>query len=89
MNGFKRPEKALFVLFTAAVLCSCSGDDDSTVQPTDGPMEHYVFEGGSMSPTLEDGDPIEVFDYAEAAPARGDVIAFAAPTSPYRVFFNE
>jgi signal peptidase I len=71
----------VYVGVALLLLVAGCGDSDRVVQS-------FVFEGHSMTPTLEHGDPIVAFDYKGAAPARGDVVAFAAPTSPERVFFK-
>jgi len=71
--------KHCFVLFVCLIaLTACGGDD--------GVIERFRVEGHGMSPTLEDGDEVEVLDYSGADPARGDIIEFAAPTSPHRLF---
>ena len=39
-----------------------------------------------MSPTIEDGQQLKVLDYANDSASRGDIVVFAAPTSPERDF---
>jgi len=63
-----------------AALTACGSDDHV--------IERFRIEGHGMSPTIEDGEQVEVLEYADAAPARGDIIEFAAPTSPDRLFIK-
>jgi signal peptidase I len=61
------------------VLSACDGGDAT---------DFFLVEGHAMSPTLEDGDLVEVLDYSGEAPARGDVVVFAMPIHPERIFIK-
>jgi signal peptidase I len=62
-----------------AIVAACGGGHS---------VGKFPVEGSAMSPTVEDGQDVEVLDYAGGGPARGDVIMFAAPTNPVRLFIK-
>ena len=77
---------ALSALYTVATL-AC-GDDDSAPQGSASPLTTFRVEGAGMAPTLENGTLVEVFDYGDSTPARGDVIVFRSPVNPSRDFIK-
>src|SRR3990172_5077281 len=77
---------ALSALYGVAAL-ACGDDGAPPEQRTTSPVTFRV-EGAGMAPTLEDGTSVEVFDYGNSAPARGDIIVFRSPTSLNRDFIK-
>jgi signal peptidase I len=72
----------LFVLFLAI---ACSGGKEAT--PTPSALSRFRMEGASMDPTFVNGDVLDVLAY-DAPVENGDIIVFAAPTSPTREFLK-
>ena len=71
----------LFVLlFVISMLGMACGGGDFPVDVT--------VQGHGMDDTLQDGQSVKALDYDGRAPARGDVILFAAPLTPDRWFIK-
>ena len=57
---------------------ACGGRDDV--------VERIDVQGAAMEPTFPNGTTVEVLDYGDASPQRGDVIVFISPTNINRMF---
>ncbi len=59
-------------------LAACSGGDDSDQSPaeTSTTDAFFVMEGAGMSPTIDNGQRIEIIPYGDAEPQPGDIVAF-------------
>lgn len=51
-------------------------------------VSEFQAAGHAMSPTIDDGENVEVLNYDGASPAYGDIVVFAAPLSPERLFIK-
>ena len=67
-------------------LAACSGGDGSEPSPTPTATTNalFVMEGGGMSPTIDNGQQIEIIPYGDAEPRPGDIVAFTRVTFPHR-----
>ena len=74
---------ALASLVGLLSLAACSGGDDSNPSsPPTATNGGMLMTRASMTPTIEDGQEVEIIPYGDAEPQPGDIVAFRLPSNP-------
>jgi len=76
-----RPTGIIGLVVALSIAVALTGCQDSVVG-------QYRMEGSSMEPTLSDATVVDIIDYGDAKPRRGDLVVFRFPGSPDRDFLK-